>query len=488
MKKKYFIKTFGCQMNQADSEKIHMLLLQSWFEKTMEYREANLVILNTCSVRQKWEDKVVGLFHEIALLNKNRPVWNHIVVWITGCMVRKTGISQKYLLKIKKRNPTKKIEYLEDFWWIFNSDDKLFPRIVNLDFTLRIEETKYLNFILTHIYGEKIWNDDKYDDYLKQAQWRENPFQASVIIQTGCDNFCSFCIVPYTRWREVSREHNEIIQEIKNLAENGTKEIMLVGQNVNSYGKQKNASFWNSEKLLWNEWIGISPLRNLLYDIDGIEWIQRIRFTSSNPHDMTRDILDAHFDLHKTCHYLHFALQSWNDEMLQKMNRKHTYTDFKNMVFYLRKKDPYFAISTDIIVGFSWETDEMFADTVKAIEECEIDFVYIARYSVRSGTLASKIYPDTISENVKTQRWHILNTILEKNVEKRGKMMIWKQEEVIIAWETNTQFYGRTRNFKEVFFDKVSCVSLWDTVKVEITWVNRWVLVGEIVWEKWIFS
>jgi len=134
---------------------------------------------------------------------------------------------------------------------------------------------------------------------------------------------------------------------------------------------------------------------------------------------MTWDILDAHFDLEKTCNYLHFALQSGNNEMLKKMNRKHTYEDFKKMVKYLRSKDSYFSVSTDIIVGFSGETDEMFEDTVKAIKELEIDFVYIARYSVRPGTLASKIYPDDIDDEIKAKRWHILNDVLKQNVLKR---------------------------------------------------------------------
>jgi tRNA-2-methylthio-N6-dimethylallyladenosine synthase len=137
-----------------------------------------------------------------------------------------------------------------------------------------------------------------------------------------------------------------------------------------------------------------------LSEINKIDWIDRIRFTSSNPHDMTWDILDAHFELNKTCNYLHFALQSWSNEMLKKMNRKHTYDDFKMMVNYLRKKDPLFSISTDIIVWFSWETEEMFEQTLVAIQECEFDFVYNARYSVRKWTIASKLYPDDISEPI----------------------------------------------------------------------------------------
>ena len=470
-------------MNKADSEKINMILLQSGLRKCADYKDADVVIFNTCSVRQKWEDRVFGMSHEIEKLNEER-VQNGlapIVIGITGCMVRKTWLHKKYLSENIERNKAKKIEYIENEKGIFNNDDKLFPRLPNLDFTLRIEEVKYLSFILTHIYGEKIGSDDKFDDYLKQAQLRENKFSASVIVQTGCDNYCTFCIVPYTRGKEISREHDEIISEVKALAEKGTIEISLVGQNVNSYGKQKNLKLWNEEKSSWNEWVGQSPFRKLLEDIDAIPGVERIRFTSSNPHDMTQDILDAHFDLKSTCNYLHFALQSGNDVMLKKMNRRHTYADFKRMVEYLRSKDPHFTISTDIIVGYSWETDEMFQDTVNAVRELEIDFVFIARYSVRPGTIAAKIYPDDVPDTVKAERWHILNTVLEENVKKRSQLMVGREEEVLINGIRDEQFFGRTRNFKEVFFPVKEGVNIGDRVNVKILWIDNWVLVWEMI-------
>lgn len=481
--RKYYIQTFGCEMNKADSEKINMVLLQSGLQKTNDYKNADLVIFNTCSVRQKWEDRVFWMMREIRFENKKRiKEWKlKIIAWITGCMVRKTWLNISYLEANTKREKAKEIEYVKNETWIFNNDDKLFPRLENLDFTLRIEEVKYLPFILTHIYKEKIGSDDKFDDYLKQEQLRENKFSSSVIIQTWCDNFCTFCIVPYTRGREISREHDDIISEIKKLASEWTKEISLVGQNVNSYWKQKNSKLWNEEKSSWNEWFWISPFRQLLNDIDKIEGIDRIRFTSSNPHDMTEDILDAHFELDKTCNYLHFALQSGNDEMLKKMNRRHNYADFKRMVEYLRSKDPFFSISTDIIVGYSGETDEMFQDTLNAIKELEIDFVYIARYSVRNWTIASKIYPDDVPDEIKAERWHKLNDVLEENVKKRWEKMIWNIFEVMISWEKDEKFFGRTRNFKEVFFEKKWDIKVWDIINVKIVWIDKWVLEGEVI-------
>ncbi len=670
--KRYYIQTFGCAMNQSDSEKINMILLQSGFMKTEDLKNSDLVVFNTCSVRKKWEDRVFWIIHDIEKLNEQRILENkpQIKVGITGCMVRKTWMNNTYFNTENKRNTAKQIELIKDEKWIFNNDDKLFPKIWNLDFTLRIEEIKYLPFILSHIYNENIGKDDKYDDYLKMSQLRETNYQASVVVQTWCDNFCTFCIVPYTRGREISRPKDEILEEIRALAKNWVKEITLVWQNVNSYWKQQNKALWNEEKSKWNNkkrlniWIDLddtlihvwnqnifdiynkkynanlkiediksynfnwddnlkdiffsyfrenymtldlfknskevlnklkndwhklfvvtsrweqdkemtfeflnaefwddffddylftcdfwtdkkcsiankfeldvviddashhvenyikntdchiflvsqpwnetlvwhektyrtnswdeiyekinslykfkSPFRELLDEINKIDWIDRIRFTSSNPHDMTNDILDAHFECDKVCNYLHFALQSGNDEILKRMNRRHNYVDFKKQVEYLRSKDPLFSISTDIIVWFSGETDEMFEDTIKAIRELEIDFVFIARYSVRPWTIASKIYVDDVPTSQKAERWHILNNVLEENVEKRFKLMVGKSFKVLINWEKDWEFFGRTRNFKEVFFSKVEWVNIWDLVDVNITWYNKWNLKGEI--------
>nr|MDD3719944.1 MiaB/RimO family radical SAM methylthiotransferase [Candidatus Gracilibacteria bacterium] len=482
--RKYFIQTFGCAMNQADSEKINMLLLQSGFIKTSTWQDSDLVILNTCSVRQKGEDRVFGLAREIKKYREKNSKNSKIklpIIGITGCMVRKTGMNERYLNDGNERERARKIELLKDEKGILNNDDKLFPRLESLDFTLRIEEIKYLQLILSHIYGEKIGTDDKFDDYLKTKQFRENPSQAQVIIQTGCDNYCSFCIVPYTRGKENSRPKEDIIKECREAIENGVKEITLLGQNVNSYGKQfVDKKLWNEEKSKWNTGIGKSPFRELLEEINNIKGIDRIRFTSSNPHDMTEDILSSHFELKHMCNYLHFALQSGSNEMLKKMNRKHTYEDFKRQVEFLRNKDPYFSISTDIIVGYSGETEEMFQETLKAFEECVFDFAYIARYSVRPGTIASKIYPDDIPDDVKAERWHILNNALNKSVKIRNEMMIGKNEEVLIYGEKDNQFFGRTRNFKEVFFEKEKNLKVGDIVKIKITELDEWVLKGKI--------
>ena len=290
--------------------------------------------------------------------------------------------------------------------------------------------------------------------------------------------------MPYTRGSENSRPIEEIVQEAKEAVKAWAKEITLVWQNVNSYGKQfVDKKHWNEEKSKWNDWLWKSPFRQLLEELDKIEWLDRVRFTSSNPHDMTQDILDAHFDLKSTCNYLHFALQSGNNKVLRKMNRRHKYEDFKKIVDYLRSRDPNFSISTDIIVWFSWETDEMFADTVKAFDECEFDFAYNARYSVRTWTIASKMFPDDITDRQKAERWHILNDKLLESILKRNQKMLGTIEEVLVSGQKDEYFFWRTRNFKEVYFTvpEGKEVKIWDLSKVKLTELDRYVIKWSLV-------
>ncbi len=381
-------------MNHADSEKIHMLLAQAGLSKVDTWEEADIVIFNTCSVRQKGEDKVFGYVEEIDKLRQQTG--RDIKVGLTGCMTRKTGLNKKYYDYAGRENTTKITLLHEgeklDTPTLYNSDDELFNRVDTIDFVVRIEEIGSLTTIMSIMYGEDIGQDDNFQSYLRVRQERDTSKSANVIIQTGCDNYCTFCIVPYTRGHEISRPQDEIVQECVEVVEHqGAKEVTLLGQNVNSYGKETRQNLWNPEELTWNSPAVRTPFRELLEKINAIPGLDRIRFTSSNPHDMTRDILDAHFDLDKCCHYLHFALQSGDNDLLKKMNRKHSYDDFKSQVDYLRSRDSLFGISTDIIVGFPGETEEQFENTVKAFKECEFDYAYIARYSPRKQTYAAKM-------------------------------------------------------------------------------------------------
>ena len=470
-------------MNYADSEKIHMILLWAWCKKVLDPVKADVIVLNTCSVRQKWEDRVFGFIHEVQQFHKKNATGKSPLFWITGCMVRKTGVARRYIdLENYERNQALKISLLNSEELLANYDDNLFLRSNDIDFTFRIEEVAFLTKILSFILGKDIWNDAKFNEYLAVKQLQENPASANIIIQTGCDNYCTYCIVPYTRGRELSRSAEDIVNEIWEVVQTGTKEVTLLWQNVNSYGKEIKKKLWDINELTWINKEVTTPFRELLNDINQIKWLDRIRFTSSNPHDMTKDILDAHFELDKMCPYLHFALQSGSNSMLKRMNRKHTYEDFKAQVEYLRSKNPLFSISTDIIVWFPNETEEEFQETVRAMKECEFDFAYIARYSPRSGTFAHDKYEDNISPQEKARRWNILNDLLEDSVLKRSQMMIGREEEILISWKgRNDGWVGRTRNFKEVFLPSASDVKIGQIVLVKIQSLEGWNLQWEII-------
>jgi tRNA-2-methylthio-N6-dimethylallyladenosine synthase len=375
-----------------------------------------------------------------------------------------------------------------------------------IDFVFRIEEVGHLPKILSAVTGEDVGNDEKWEEYLKMRQHRENPTQANVIIQTGCDNFCAFCIVPHTRGRELSRPVSDVVAETSEAVAGGAKEIWLLGQNVNSYGKETRAKLWDPEALTWNfgtktggsgsasqnlkEGFGESdrfavlpsktPFRELLEAVGAVEGVRRLRFTSSNPHDMTRDILDAHFEIPAMMPYLHLALQSGSDAVLRRMNRKHTVADFRAQVEYLRSKDPFFAVSTDLIVGFPGETEEDFQATLAVMEACQFDFAFIARYSSRKGTMATDKLGDDIPAEIKADRWNRANAVLEGLAARRNAMMVGRTDEVLVTGKGRTGgFVGRTRNFKETFFETEGLVSVGDIVPVRITGVDGWVLKGE---------
>lgn len=401
-------------------------------------------------------------------------------------MTRKTGLNKRYYDYQGRKNTTQitlsKTNEKVDIPTLYNSDDELFGRTENIDFVVRIEEIGSLTTLLSIMYGEDVGQDDTFQSYLRVRQERDG-VSANVIIQTGCDNYCTFCIVPYTRGHEVSRPLVDIVGEVvESVVHQGTREVTLLGQNVNSYGKETRKNLWNTEELTWSTSTVRTPFRELLEKLNEIPGLDRIRFTSSNPHDMTRDILDAHFDLEKCCHYLHFALQSGDNDLLKKMNRRHSYDDFRSQVDYLRSRYPLFGISTDIIVGFPGETEEQFENTMKAFRECQFDYAYIARYSPRKQTYAAQM-PGHVPAEVKAQRWDRLNALMYEIIQERNQMMIGREEVILVSKidEEDGTISGRTRNFREVFLPKNEKIKLGDLIPVKIIELDRWVLKGEII-------
>lgn len=388
--KKYYIKTLGCQANEADSHTLAGVLETLGFEPLQEpdqaknekeallqiLPQADIFIVNTCSVRQKSEDKVYGLgkvFKELREEGKKTPF-----TIMAGCMVGSvTGERQRYAFEeLQKKTP-----------WV---DLYMNPSQV-FDFPNLLHKARILNDWAVAKLGEV--------NFLPK---QKEPKRGFVNISYGCDNFCTFCVVPYARGHEKSRSELEIITEIKHLTLRGVSEITLCGQNVNSWGLSMTEKFeirTGSEQKL--------PFAELLRKIHKIPELKKIDFISSNPFDFTSDLIEA-IKLPKISDYLHMAVQSGNNEILKKMNRRHTIEDFYNLVDRIKQAKPEVEFGTDLIVGFPGETEEQFLNTLELVKKVKFNVAYIAMYSPRKGTPAERFYSDDIPLREKKRRHALL--------------------------------------------------------------------------------
>lgn len=396
--KKYYIKTFGCYANEVDSDYIAGLLESLGYSELerkgrneteeIEHalKNADILVINSCSVRQKSEDKVYG----IGKMIKNNPKARAKVV-LTGCMVGSvTGDRKRFSekqLKMKTR----------DFDGYFApSDTHGFLTIL-----------KDLNLVSKGIIAER--------KYLRRRQKDKN--HAYVNVSYGCDNFCSYCVVPYSRGCEISRSRKEILEEIKCLTEKGVCDFTLCGQNVNSWGLSMEEKFKvrsAGEIAKDGKKLNKLPFAQLLKEIHDIKEVKNIDFISSNPFDFTQDLVDV-FKLPKISNYVHIAVQSGNNKILKAMNRRHTYEEFLDLIARIRKVRPEIEIGTDIIVGFPGETKEQFMDTVKLIEEVKFSVAFISMYSPRKGTFAEINFKDDVSMKEKKWRHMYLTKVWRKN-------------------------------------------------------------------------
>jgi len=372
MTKTYYIQTFGCQMNKADSERIAGAYQLKGYQPAKSYQDADVVIINTCSVRQSAEDRVLGLVNNLRHLRGGRMDSSEAEekrkpkIILTGCMLRYA------LYRLKKMLPD-----VDEFIKL----EDLIPKNLN---------TKY------------------YIRNTKNHAW--------VSIMRGCDNFCTYCVVPYARGREVSRPFDEIYWEVKKLVKEGYKEITLLGQNVNSYGKNLKFKIANAKLKLQTQNLQKKYENNfavLLELLHSIKELKKIKFLTSNPQDLTDDIIKA-MKLPKIDRYLHLAVQSGDDEILKRMNRRYTAKQFLNLIKKIRRNIPEIEIGTDIIVGFPGETKEQFQHTVDLCKKAKFKVAYIAKYSPRSGTPAYKL-KDNVPYQEKKRRWRILDKLINKN-------------------------------------------------------------------------
>lgn len=448
---KYQILTYGCQMNYSDSERMETYMEALGFKKTDDLQDADIILLNTCSIKQKAEDKVLGKMREIRRLEKNP------IVVITGCMVRKS--SSRYS---EKRDP-------------------LFPRVKELDIALRTEELPKFAKLLREISPEMKIEDieeENLEDYLKidaSHTSHTSKTQALLPISNGCDKFCTYCIVPYSRGREKSRKMEDILEEAKNLVENGVLEITLIGQTVNSYG----LSNYDKENKTFDH-LDREPFVHLLEELDKFEELQRVRFTSPHPKDMSDQLIEAMATLRTQMPYLHLPLQAGDNETLKRMNRPYTIEKFEEVVTKLRERISDISISTDIIVGFCGETEEEYQNTYDRFKEFDFEHAYIAQYSDRKGTTANRFMKDDIPQETKRDRWDKLNELLKIQSADALEKFIGKTLNVLVEDQKDDLCTGRSENFKTVQFNSPKNL-LGQIVPVKVTDKVPWVLKGELV-------
>ena len=443
---KYNIFTMGCQLNENDSEKICGMLEEMGYKKTDKPEEANLSIFNTCCVRENAEDKLFGKLGELKRLKEK----NGLMIAIGGCMMQEKHITDK----IKESYP------FVDILFGTHTLHK-FPE----DLYKTLEEKTKLEDIVDI--------DGKIYEGLPIK--RESAIKASVTIMNGCNNFCSYCIVPYVRGRERSRAPKDIIEEVKELAKQGYKEITLLGQNVNSYlrvEREKNIPFEQYE--------GVNSFATLLMAINKIDGIERIRFVSPHPKDFTDDVIDAIANCDKVCKLVHLPLQSGSTNVLKQMNRKYTKEQYLSLVEKMKKKIPNLTLSTDIIVGFPGETDEEFEDTLDVVNKVKFEQVYMFIYSRRVGTPGDKM-ENQIPEEIKHQRFDKLKQLVESQIEENNKKYVGTIQKVLVEGESKNNpnmLTGRTNSNKVVIFEGDKSL-INKMIDLKIISEHMWYLKGE---------
>lgn len=436
-KKKVKMLTYGCQMNFSDAERMTGELARIGYEETEDMNEANLIMINTCAVRETAEDKVYGKIGEIKGLKRQNP---NLILGITGCMAQKEG-------------------------------EKLIKRAPHIDFVLGTNKIQQVvatvqaleNEEARHIVDTAINEAEMPED---MAINRKTALSAWIPIMYGCNNFCTYCIVPYVRGRERSRLPEDIIAEIKEVVAQGFKEVTLLGQNVNSYGKDhKKATF-----------------AELLAMVDDIEGIERVRYMTSHPKDLSDEVIEVIKNSKHICTHFHLPVQYGSDNMLKRMNRVYTVAKYKETVRKIREAIPDCSLTTDLIVGFPGETEEDFQQLMEFIAEIRYDAAYTFIYSKRSGTPAAEM-PDQIDDECKHQRLNRLMELqnkisLEINQSLEGKIM-----EVMVEGPSQNNeavWSGRTSSNKLVLWNHGE-EKIGDLINVRITQPQTWVLKGERV-------
>ncbi|MDD9304695.1 MAG: tRNA (N6-isopentenyl adenosine(37)-C2)-methylthiotransferase MiaB [Desulfobacter sp.] len=446
-KGKAYINTIGCQMNVYDSEKLAGILHAYGYETTQIMEEANLVLCNTCSIRHKAEEKAFSFLGRFAKEKKKRP---HLITIMAGCVAQQEG-------------------------------KKAFARLPHLDIVLGTQAFARLGKHLDDFYsGKRKIVDTGESEMIFEAMpddacFDQNQISKFVTIMQGCENFCTYCVVPYVRGREKSRPHENIIREIEIMAQSGIKEVTLLGQNVNSYGVKN----------------GDISFPELLSKVSQVKGIHRIRFATSHPKDLSLELIQAMSKIDKVCNHLHLPIQAGSNRVLKKMNRGYTRETYLSRIVALKEFCPDMALSTDIIVGFPSETEEDFQETMDLLEQVEYDSIFAFAYSDRSSAPAAK-FADQVDESIKMERLNRLLKFQDQYTEKKNKALIGSDLVVLVEGnspkprdgfvKTNhnmKQMFGRSESNKIVHFPSDQAV-IGDLVKIHIENAYPHSLWGEV--------
>ena len=436
MKKKVFIKTFGCQMNEYDSKRIYDSIRKIGYHKSDDQNNVDCYILNTCHIRDKAKEKV---FHEIGRVKKIYRGKNKPIIVVAGC------VAQAENQEVLNRDP-----YI-DIVIGPQSYHKMNDILKSYIFEKKIEETEF-DSVSKFKYYDGIENKD-------------NSVSAYLTIQEGCDKFCNFCVVPYTRGPEYSRPFNQIINEAEQLAKNGAKEITLLGQNVNAYYFKENSKEYR--------------ISDLINHLDKFNEIKRIRYTTSHPKDMTDDLIECYKKSKKLMPFVHLPIQSGSDRILQLMNRKHKVEDYLDVYFKIKKINPDVEFSSDFIIGYPGETEKDFSDTLELLEKIRFVNSFSFIFSPRPGTTAANL--EMIDSEIAKKRLFIIQEKLFNNQVELNKSMEDQKIEVLVENKLSGQnkLFGRNRYLSSVIF-KGSENHIGKLVDVKINNSNQNTLFGEI--------
>ena len=437
--KTYHIFTYGCQGNEADSEVMSGILESIGFKRAEDPYKSDIVILNTCAIRENAENRIWGVLGNLKGVKRDNP---DMLIGICGCMPQEENATNKLL---------ESYPFVDIIFGTHNINE--LPKLINEAY---YSKAKVVEVLSTQ--GRIIEDLPKH---------RESTFKAWVNIMYGCDEFCTYCIVPYTRGKERSRDKDDIINEVKELVSLGYKEVTLLGQNVNAYGKDHDDDY---------------TFGDLLLDLDKTG-IERIRFTTSHPRDLDEKTIMAMASAKSVMPHLHLPVQSGDDEVLKKMNRKYTHDEYLHKINRLKEEIPNISITTDIIVGFPNETEEQFLNTLKLVEEVKFEGAFTFIYSKREGTIAARM-EDSISEDEKKVRLDRLHEVVDKYYKIGNERFVNQNVKVLVEGVSKNNpenLCGYTENLKLIHFKSNDLDLIGKIVNVRVTEAKTWFMLGELI-------